>query len=245
MTSFIVSKGTEAVEAALTEKTDTSKMLVSVKVGKVFKVRALPTAVVKYYAHGVYKTFNTTPCTKPMGIEDLYDKATNMLYDDAKAAADAGASEDEVKKLKDRAYQMKAKERFMIGFVNLEDGQPIIADFTSNQGKGIVAIMQKYAKRLDKFPFELTKTGASTDTKVSFSLLLDPEEDLTEAEQKKFEESKGYEFPMDAFGEVLSVNDQAQQIEDLKSFGFDISRLGLEEKAEETKEEEGKGDTGF
>ncbi|EJP81096.1 hypothetical protein WBU96_28575 [Bacillus albus] len=239
--SYIVSTGTEAIEAALTEKTDTSKMLTSVKTGKVLRVRALPTAVVKYFAHSAYKVFYTTPCTKPSGKPDLYDLACDLLYKDAKAAEDAGKSEKEVKDIKDRAYLLKAKERYMIGFVNLEDGQPIIVDFTAKQGKAIVGDLQKYAKKLGKYPFELTKTGSSTDTQVSFSLVLDPEDDLKESEFAKFEESKDFEFPMAAFGEVLQVNDQEKQIEDLKAFGFDVSRLGIEEE----KKEEGDNDTGF
>ncbi|MEN3781666.1 hypothetical protein [Priestia megaterium] len=240
--SYIVSTGTEAIDAALTEKADTSKMLTSVKTGKVLKVRALPTAVVRYFAHSAYKVFYTTPCTKASGKPDLYDLACDLLYKDAKAAEDAGKSADEVKEIKDRAYALKAKERYMIGFVNLEDGQPIIVDFTSKQGKAIVADLKKYAKKLDKYPFELTKTGSSTDTQVSFSLMLDPEDDLKESEYKKFEESKGFEFPMNAFGEVLQVNDREKQIEDLKAFGFDVSRLGIEET---TQENEGDDDTGF
>lgn len=240
--SYIVSTGIEAIEAALTEKTDTSKMLTSVKTGKVLRVRALPMAVVKYFAHSAYKVFYTTPCTKASGKPDLYDLACDLLYKDAKAAEEAGKSADEVKDIKDRAYMLKAKERYMIGFVNLEDGQPIIVDFTAKQGKAIVSDLQKYEKKLDKYPFELTKTGSSTDTQVSFSLVLDPEDDLKESEYEKFKESKGFEFPMNAFGEVLQVNDREKQIEDLKAFGFDVSRLGIEES---TQEDKGDDDTGF
>ncbi len=238
--SYIVAAGAEAVEAALTEKTDTSKMLTSVKTGKVIKVRALPKAVVKYFAHSAYKSFYTTPCTKPSGKPDLYDAACDLLYKDAKAAEEAGKSEDEVKAIRDQAYALKAKERYMIGFVNLEDGQPIIVDFTATQGKAIVAVMKKYEKKIDKHAFELTKSGSNTDTKVVFSIVLDAEEDLKAKEFEQFEKSLGFEFPMEAFGEVLQINDKAKQIEDLKAFGFDVSRLGVEEeeKEQETKEDE-------
>ncbi|QWI73252.1 hypothetical protein ER45_030330 (plasmid) [Bacillus mycoides] len=240
--SFIVSAGNQAVEAALTEKTDYSKLLTKVTAGKVLKVRALPEAVVQYMCHSVYKTFYSTPCTKPAGKEDLYDKATDLLYKDAKEAEENGASEDDVKALKDRAYALKAKERYMIGFINLETGLPIIVDFTSNQGKTIVAALQKYKKNLNNFAFELTKTGSSTDTKISFTVVLDMDEDLTDKEREHYTKSAGHEFDMNAFENVLSANDEEKQIEDLIAFGFDISRLGLEAPA---KEEEKKEDEKF
>ncbi|MDA2128722.1 hypothetical protein PDM92_21395 [Bacillus cereus] len=232
MTSFIASTGTQAIEDATKEKVDYSKLLTKVTNGKTLRVRALPTAVVKYFCHSVYKAFYSTPCTKPMGKDDLYDKACDLLYKDAKEAEENGATADEVKAIKDRAYQLKAKERYMIGFINLDTGLPIIVDLTANQGKDVVAVMKKYEKKIDKHAFEITKTGSSTETKISFTIVLDAEEDLKPAQFEQFEKSLGHEFDMESFGKVFSINDQAQQIEDLIAFGFDISRLGLEKPAE-------------
>ncbi|WP_431819291.1 hypothetical protein LWL40_27605 (plasmid) [Bacillus thuringiensis] len=230
--SFIASTGTQAIEDATKEKVDYSKLLTKVTNGKTLRVRALPTAVVKYFCHSVYKAFYSTPCTKPMGKEDLYDKACDLLYKDAKQAEENGATADEVKAIKDRAYAIKAKERYMIGFINLDTGLPIIVDLTANQGRDVIAVMKKYEKKIHKHAFEITKTGSSTDTKISFTIVLDAEEDLKPAQFEQFEKSLGHEFDMEAFGKVFSINDQAQQIEDLIAFGFDIERLGLEKPAE-------------
>lgn len=243
--SFLVSKGTEAVEDALKEKVDTSKLLKKINAGTVLKVRALPTAVVKYHAHSVYKTFNTTPCTKPAGKEDLYDKACDLLYKDAKAAEEAGASEKEVKDMRDRAYSLKAKERYLIGFINLEDGKPIVVDFTAKQGKAVVAELQKRKTKLSRFAFELTKTGSSTDTVVSFGVVLDMEEDITDKEREFFEKSADYEFDMSVFETVFSVNNEEKQLEDLRAFGFDLSRLGFGEGTSTEGEEKKEEDTDF
>ncbi|ABY46803.1 hypothetical protein [Bacillus mycoides] len=234
MSSFIVSTGAQAVEDATTEKVDYSKLLTKVQNGKTLLVRALPTAVVKYHCHSVYKSFYSTPCTKPMGKEDLYDKACDLLYKDAKEAEEAGATEAEVKVIKDRAYAIKAKERYMIGFVSLDTGLPIIVDLTATQGREVIAVMKKYEKKIDKRAFEITKTGSSTDTKISFTIVVDTEDDLEPKQFEQFEKSLGHEFDMESFGKVFSINDEAQQIEDLIAFGFDIERLGLERPAEKS-----------
>lgn len=232
MSSFIVSTGAQAIEDATTEKVDYSKLLTKVQNGKTLRVRALPTAVVKYFCHSVYKSFYSTPCTKPMGKEDLYDKVCDLLYKDAKEAEEGGASAEDVKAIRDRAYAIKAKERYMIGFINLDTGLPIIVDLTATQGRDVIAVMEKYKKKIDKYAFEITKIGSSTDTKIQFSIVLDAEDDLKPAQFEQFEKTLGYEFDMEAFGKVFGINDEAQQIEDIIAFGFDISRLGLEKPAE-------------
>ncbi|WP_095021887.1 hypothetical protein [Bacillus thuringiensis] len=243
--SFLVSKGTEAVEDALKEKVDNSKLLKKISAGTVLKVRALPTAVVKYHAHSAFKKFNTTPCTKPAGKEDLYDKACDLLYKDAKAAEEAGADAKEVEAMRNVAYQLKAKERYLIGFVNLEDGKPIVVDFTAKQGKAVVAELQKRKTKLSRFAFELTKTGSSTDTVVSFGVVLDMEEDLTDKEREHFEKSADFEFDMSVFETVFSVNKEDKQLEDLRAFGFDVSRLGFDEGIETEGEEKKEEDEDF
>lgn len=228
--SFIVSTGADAVEEALKPKTDYSKALVSLKAGagNSVKVRVLPNAVVKYFAHSAYKTFYTTPCTKPMGQEDLYDKACDLLYKDAKAAEDAGVDSKEVEKMKNYAYGLKAKERYMIGFVRLSDGLPIVVDFTGKQGKALIALMKKQSKHANAYAFELEKSGSSTDTQVALTLVLDMDDDLKDKEKEHFEKSAGHEFNMEIFENVLQINDEKKQLEDIHAYGFDVTRLGFE-----------------
>lgn len=231
---YVLKRGAEAVEDALAEKVDYSDILKTFKSGSKFAVRVLPDCFVMYKAHSVYKAFYTTPCTKDAtGKPDLYDRACDMLYKDAEALEKAGASEDEVKKVRDRAYALKAKKRYLIGFVDLDTKQPMIIDVTENQAKDIIGEIKKKAKKIEKYPFILSKDGNGQATKVSLDIVLyDPDEDdkdpLTPQQRKHFEESAGFQFDFDLFEKVLKVNDEEQQIQDLIRFGFDVSRLGVD-----------------
>jgi hypothetical protein len=81
------------------------------------------------------------------------------------------------------------------------------------------------ANRLDRKAFELSKSGSSTSTTVS--LLPIDEEDLSDAELKNFEVTAGKAFPEELYEKVLFVKSEADQINDLKAFGFDVSKLGI------------------
>lgn len=251
--SYILKRGEEAMEDALTERVDYSDVLKTFKSGSRFAVRAVPLAYVMYKAHSAYKAFYTTPCIKEAtGKPDLYDLACNMLYSDAEALEKAGASEEEVKEVRDKAYQLLAKKRYLVGFVNLNDKQPIIIDLTENQGKTLIAEMKKKGKKLEKYPFILSKEGSGQATKVSLDIVLyDPDEDdedpLTPEQRKNFEETKDFKFDFDLFEKVLKVNDEEQQVKDLLRFGFDVSRLGINVTAQESEPEkkEKTDDLGF
>jgi hypothetical protein len=226
--SFILAQGDDAVEKALKTEVDFSKMLVSLTNGKSYKVRALAKAVVNYNAHSSYGVFYTTPCTKHMGQPDLYDKAVDLLYKDAKAIEEGGADKKAVDDAKNYAYGLKAKSRYMVGFVNLTTGQPIVIDFTSKQGKQIVAKLKEYKDDLEEFAFKISKSGSSNATVLNFDLLVRPQRDLTQEEQNNFAASAGHEFNMSAFEEVLQINDEQKQLEDLHAYGFDVTRLGFD-----------------
>jgi hypothetical protein len=225
--SYIAKKGRAAAESATQEKQDASKALVSFKSGMTIKVRVPSTEdFVEWYCHSVFKKFHSTPCTKPTGTPDLYDKAVDLLYKDAKAAELAGKT-DKAEELRNQAYLLKAKPKYLFGFFNLADGQPIVIDVSKKQAQVIIAAIDKFAKKLDKTAFELTKAGASTSTVVSMTPVLDIADDLTDAERKHFEATAGKAFPESLFGEVLYVKAESEQITDLQAFGFDVSRLGV------------------
>jgi hypothetical protein len=226
--SFLLSTGNDAVNEALKPEVDFSKMLAKLSGGKSYKVRALPNAVVKYMAHSAFGVFYTTPCTKHMGKPDLYDAAVDLLYKDAKAIEDNGAGEEEVKAARNYAYGLKAKVRYMIGFIDLRTGAPIVFDFTDNQGKAIVKKLQENKEDLADFAFKIGKSGKGSSTVVDFDLLVRPQRDLTQEEQDNFEKSAGHEFDMNIFENVLQINDEKKQLEDLHAYGFDVTRLGFE-----------------
>lgn len=220
--SYITKTGQDALTAATTE--EQTDLLAKFNAGARYFVRILPEAFVEYYAHSVYKVFYTTPCTG----DDLYDKAVDILYKDAQALKEAGGSEEEVKAAYARAYALKAKPRNLVAFINLETGLPMVIDLTENQGKEVAAALAKHAAKADKFAFEISKTGKGKDTKVNFDIVVDNDDLPSPIYVQNFEKTAGYKFDLNAFGSVLKVASQEQQIEDLDKFGFDLSRIGIE-----------------
>lgn len=224
--SYIAKKGKAAFESMNAEEKDYSKVLVPLKSGTTYKVRVPSTEdYVEWFAHSVYGKFFTTPCTKPSGKADLYDQAVDLLYQDAREAQKAG-DEAKAKELRDQAYSLKAKPRYLFGFFNLEDGAEIIVDLTRAQARAVVAAIEEYAQQINQFAFKLTKTGSGTTTQVSLSPIISG---LSEAERKHFEVTAGKAFDESLYGKVLKINSEEEQIEDLRKFGFDVSRLGVGE----------------
>lgn len=226
--------GLEEIEREEAEgNKDYSKALYSLKSDTSVKVRVMNTKdIAKVMMHSVYQVFYSTPCSG----NDHYDTATSLLYDDAKNAA----TEKEAEEIRKQAGQLRAKPRYLCGFVNLETGQPIIVDLSFNQKTVVSNVIKKYEKRLDRIAFELAKTGSGTATVVSLSPVIDMEEDLTDKERANFEKSDGLEIPREYFTKSLYVKKPEEQIEDLKKFGFDVSRLGIESDAKEPQQEEEK-----
>lgn len=223
--SYIAKKGKAAAESALAEKEDLSNALVSLKSGTSLKVRVASVEdFIEYYAASVYKVFYTTPVEPG----SLYQKAAAILYDDAKKAQDAG-DDAKYEELRNQAYTIKPKPRYLLGFINLADGQPIVVDLSKAQAKVIIAAIEKNAKKIDRKPFELAKDGKSKSTVVSLTPLDADEEseDLAPAEKKTFEATKEAKVPDDLYEKVLSVKSTDEQAEDLEKFGFDVSRLGI------------------
>lgn len=223
--SYIAKKGKAAAESATAENQENaSKALASFKSGTAYKVRiASDEDYVEYYAASVFKVFNTTPVES----DNLYQKAANMLYADAKAAEEAG-DDAKAEELRNKAYLLKPKPRYLFGFINLSDGQPIIVDVSKAQAKVLIAAIEKNAKKLARKPFELAKDGQGTSTMVSLTPLDD--EDLSDAERKVFEATADAKVPDELYEKVLYVKTHDEQVADLKAFGFDVERLGVESK---------------
>jgi hypothetical protein len=244
------------MESATEQSVDYSKILKPFTSGKSYNVRVPnPVAFVEYFAHSVYKVFYTTPCTTPSGNKDLYCKAVDLLYDDAKKAEEAG-NDKLNEEIRDEAYALRKKKRYLVGFISLEDGEPIILDLTKNQAEDIIDVMKKRKKQLTEYAFTVSKTGMGTATKTALDLILDAEEELTADELKQFEATAEKAFDESLFEKVLNVADEEQQIKDLEAFGFDVTRLGIEsgkDAAEDAGDdtntsddaEEGEDDLGF
>ena len=227
--SYISKKGKAAAQSATQETIDFSKALVPFKSGSSYKVRlASDEDFVEYYAASVFKVFHTTPVEPG----NLYQKAADILFEDAKKAK----TEAEAEELRSQARQLKPKPRYLFGFINLDDGQPIIVDVSKAQAQVLIKAIDKYAKKIDKIAFELSKEGSGRDTIVSLAPVLDMDDDLTDQQRAHFEKAAGMAIPDDLYENVLTVKSEAEQIEDLKAFGFDVSRLGIEETEDPTVE---------
>jgi len=229
--SFIKKRGDDAAQAAVSEKPKYEKLLKSIKSGNTYKVRVASTKdFAQYDAHGVYVKGGagifTTPCV--LGSDCPYCKAVDVLYKEAKA-------EDNEDK-KNTANQLKKKERYLLGFVDLEDNSPMLLDFSKKQAKSLIETIKKAGdKKIKKYPFEVGKSGSEQATTVNISIIPDLD-DLSDKEQKNFEDSIDFSF-LDEHFEVLQEKTEYEALEDLKRFGFDISKIQSQKNVVEAEEE--------
>lgn len=208
----MVVKGLNAIEK-LNETRETNKnALKYLKAGESLVVSIPSTEeVAQVYTHGVFGVFNTCQCTK----EDLFDQAVDYLY----SQANNETNEDRKKELKDKAYQLKAKPRFLFGFHDLETGEPILIDASKKQGQTLFAIISEYAEELDSYAFKLSKAEGGV---MSLTPIL---KGLTNTQKDNFEATKGKELDGKLYENAIFKRDLNGQKEDLKKFGFDLSLI--------------------
>lgn len=167
--------------------------------------------VAQVFIHNVFGVFNSCKCTR----EDMYDKAVDHLY----SLANAEKDEAKKKELKDQAYQLKAKAKYLFGFHNLETGEPVLIEASKKQGQSLYAIINEYAEELGSYAFKLTKAEGGV---LSLTPIL---KGLTAEQKENFEATKGKEIDAELYEKAYYVRDHAGQLEDLKKFGFDISAI--------------------
>lgn len=211
----------------------------SFKSGTTYFVKVLGTAdLISFYSYGIFKQVNSFVAKNPskktpngFPIENLtpWDKA--YLYHKNK-------SKDFTDKHGQEASKYRAKQRFAMGFFDLDSGEPIIIDASRNQAQAIHGAIKKYEKRLNKLAFELSKEGSGTSTTVSLTPVLDIEEDLTEQQRANFDKAPA-EFDMTLFDGLLYEVDEDEQIELLKQAGFDVTLIGYDAGGEQDEEESG------
>ncbi|MGM0846941.1 MAG: hypothetical protein ACQEUT_18435 [Bacillota bacterium] len=233
--SYLTNVGADVDTSIENSDKDFSKALKSFKSGTSYKVRLLGILDrAEYFSHSAYKVFYTTIHTP----EDLYCKARAILFQDANAIED----EEAKKPILEMAKALKPQPRYLFGFASIAGetaGEQIVLDLTKAQAKIVIAAINKNANKIGKKAFELEKTGASTNTVVSFSAL--DLEDLNEKELAAFEGFEGQEFDKEVFGNIFRPNTEAQQLQDLTKLGFDVKRLNgdsSQSASEEGKKEE-------
>lgn len=234
--SMFTKRGAAAVESAQAEKEPKSSVIAPFSSGTTLKVRVKSKEdSVEYYAYSVFGKVNTFVPKDPAernakgyisANPTVWDRAAELIYADAKKAKDSG-DEASSEKIRNQAYLLKGKPKYLIGLGSLETGEDIVVDLTPKQAAGVFAAIQKYEKKLDKLAFELSKTGSSTNTVVTLSPILDMDEDLTDAERANFAKAGENAFDFELFEGCLYVADDAEQTKNLVIAGFDIGRLGL------------------
>lgn len=186
-------------------------------------------ALMSFFGYGVYKKVNSFVAANPSKkskkgypVEDLtpWDKAWKYHADKSKKFQDAHSQE---------AYKYAPKKRYVMAFINLEDGQPIFLDLSDKQAKGVYATIKKNEKKWDVRAFELSKEGAGTDTKVTLSVipdLDDEDEGLTKVERKHYDSANQY-LKASQFDGILYELDEDAMITALNVAGFDVTKVGL------------------
>ncbi|MEY8188614.1 hypothetical protein AB4X15_02925 [Peribacillus simplex] len=234
------SAGADALSAlnATNEGGGSGAEFASFKSGTSYKVRVLGTAdLIRFYSYGIFKKVNSFVAKDPSvknarGFAEsnftCWDLVSNYYSDLKRKAEDAG-NFTKAEEYKAEAVKYRAKERFAMGFIDLETGEPIILDLSKKQAQGVHAVIKKNEKKLGKVAFELEKTGSSTSTVVMLSSIsLDPEdEEVTDKQRANFAKYDGKEFDMALFDGLLYEADEKQQTENLVAAGFDITLIGL------------------
>jgi hypothetical protein len=228
--------GAAAAQSAQATKEAKVSVIASFKSGTTLKVRVKSAEdSVEYFGYSIFEKVDTFVPKNPAqrnekgyvtGNPTAWDKASEYCYAESKRFKDAG-DEAEAKKWRDMAYNLQGKPRYLIAFGNLADGKDIVLDFSKKQAAGVLAAIAKYAKKLDKLAFEISKSGSSTNTVVSFTPVLDMDEDLTPEERANFEKCGANPFDFALFETCLYVADEAEQTKNLVIAGFDIGKIGL------------------
>lgn len=227
-----IKRGSSAIKSALAENSGggSSVAFTPFKSGTAFKLRIQSIDdIVEYKCASVFKVFNSTAVASN---DNLYQRAADLLYKDAKAAKDEAGN----KALRDMAYQILPKPKYILGAVDLETGEKVFFDLTKNQAKAVITMLQKKAKKLATSAFELAKTGESTSTAVTLTQL--DEDELDAKELAAFEKAAEIDFTDEDFESLVQERSHEEQLEDI--YAFDRK---LAERLDDSNGGEGSGNT--
>src|SRR5690625_3681741 len=132
--------------------------------GTSYTVKVHDTAdLISFFSYGIYRQVNSSVAENPskksrrgFPVENLtpWDEAWKYHADKSKEFGDKHSQE---------AYKYRARQRFAMGFIDLDTGEPIIVDLSKNQAQAIHGVIKRSEKRLDRMAFELRKDGRSEE----------------------------------------------------------------------------------
>lgn len=207
-----------------------------------FVVKVPGIAVISAYVYGNFENpkiysfvaeNESKKTEKGFPIENLtpFDKAY-IYYKDQ--------SDDWQDEMAAKANIYRAEQKFTFGFYDLNEGNPIMVEFTRNQARVIRDAIVKNEKYLDKLAFTLSKQGTGRDTVVSLTVIPMLDE-LTDKQRENFDKLPN-DFDKSNFEGLYYVADEEEQINRLIESGFDISLIGLEAPAEKDEGEQAEGE---
>ncbi|SET42803.1 hypothetical protein SAMN05216389_11137 [Oceanobacillus limi] len=202
------------------------------KSGTTYTVKVLGTSdLITFFSYGIYKQLNSFVAKNPSKKSAKGYPVDNLTAFDKAWKYHKDLSEDFSDKHGQEAGKYRAKQRFAMGFFDLDSGEPIIIDVSKPQAQAIHGSIKKYEKKIGKIAFELSKEGSGTNTTVSLTPVLDMDEDLTDKQRANFDKAPE-SFDMALFDGILFEKDEDEMIEALQSVGFDVSLIGLQPKKE-------------
>ncbi len=209
------------------------------KSGTTYHVKVLGTAdLISFYSYGIFKQVNSFVAKNPSKKSAKGYPVENYTPWDLAWKYHKDLSEDFNDHHGQEAGKYRAKQRFAMGFFDLDSGEPIIIDVSKNQAQAIHGAIKKYEKKIGKLAFELSKEGSSTSTTVSLTPVLDMEEDLTDKQRANFDKAPA-KFDMTLFDGLLYEADEEEQIKLLGQAGFDVSLIGLDKQSVDAEQAEG------
>lgn len=221
--------GADALEALETEKAGDMEFY-SLRSGTSVKVRVLGLRdMIRFRSYGIFKVINSFVAEEPSVYSDKGFPKSNLTawdkaFDYYSQLAFDEENEKVQKELRAEGRKYLGKDRYALGFINLETGLPIIIDFSQKQAKSVHSVFKKNEKKLGTKAFEIEKSGSGTDTVVTATSL--DMDDLSDKEAKNFAKYDDKEFDMNLFDDILYVADDKEQVELLAEAGFDISLIG-------------------
>lgn len=212
----------------------------SFKTGTSYVVKVLGTAdLSQFFNYGIFGKINSfvaeNPSTKskkgyPVDNLTPWDKAWKYHKDKSDKFDDKHGQE---------ASKYKPRQRFAMGFIDLDTGEPIVVDVSKNQAQAIHASIKKNEKKLGKKAFELSKEGSGKNTVVS--LMPEDLEDLTDEQRKNFDNAPK-EFDASLFEGLSYEADENDMLKSLTQAGFDVTKIGYEVPKDDDEDDNGDGE---
>src|SRR5699024_5357178 len=106
--------------------------------GTTYTVKVLGSAdLISFYSYGIYKQVNSFVAKNPSKKSKKGYPIENLGPFDLAWKYHADKSEEFGDKDSQEAYKYRPRQRFALGFIDLDTGEPIIVDLSKNQAQAV------------------------------------------------------------------------------------------------------------